>query len=53
VSIIELSQAQLNKTAAQIASVSARYEYQLQLSRLSFEIGGNAEVLPVMKKALP
>ncbi|MDB6037011.1 MAG: Outer rane efflux protein [Verrucomicrobiales bacterium] len=39
VSIIELSQAQLNKTAAQIASVSARYEYQLQLSRLAFETG--------------
>ncbi len=49
VSIIELSQAQLNKTAAQIAGVSARYEYQLQLSRLSFEIGGHALPSPISR----
>ncbi len=37
--IIELSQAQLNLTSAQIANTSARYEYQTQWSALQFQIG--------------
>ncbi len=38
-SIVELSQAQLNQTSAEIAGVSARYEYQLQRSILDFQVG--------------
>lgn len=38
-SIIELTQAQLNKTAAEIAEAGARYEYQAARSALDFEIG--------------
>jgi outer membrane protein len=38
-SIIELSQAQLNQTQAQIAQASAKYDYQAQLSVLNFQIG--------------
>ena len=38
-SIIELSQAQLNKTAAEIADINARYELQLQQSGLQFQVG--------------
>src|SRR5262249_12152666 len=38
-SIVELSQAQLNKTSAEIASGSARYEYVLQRTVLSFQTG--------------
>jgi outer membrane protein len=38
-SIIELSQAQLNQTQAQIAEASAKYDYQTQLSVLNFQIG--------------
>jgi outer membrane protein len=38
-SIIELSQAQLNKTAAEIANINARYEFQLQQSGLQFQVG--------------
>lgn len=38
-SIIELSQAQLNLTSAQIASASAKYEYQNQRSQLSYQTG--------------
>ncbi len=38
-SIIELSQAQLNLTSAQIASAGAKYEYQNQRSQLSYQIG--------------
>jgi outer membrane protein len=38
-SIIELSQAQLNQTQAQIAQASAKYDYQRQTSVLNFEIG--------------
>ncbi len=37
--IVELSQAQLNLTSAQIANTSARYEYQMQWSALQFQIG--------------
>ncbi len=38
-SIVELSQAQLNKTSAQIASAEAKYDYQIQRSVLSYQIG--------------
>jgi outer membrane protein len=38
-SIVELSQAQLNKTSAEIASASATYDYQIQRAVLDFETG--------------
>ena len=38
-SIIEFSQAQLNLTQAQLESASAKYDYQAQLSVLSYQIG--------------
>ncbi len=38
-SIVELSQAQLNKTAAEIAHTTARYNYKIQLSILRFQTG--------------
>jgi outer membrane protein len=38
-SIIELSQAELNKTSAQIAAASARYDFQIQHSALEFQLG--------------
>jgi outer membrane protein len=38
-SIIELSQAQLNLTSAQIASASARYDYQTQHAIVDYQIG--------------
>jgi outer membrane protein len=38
-SIIELSQAQLNQTQAEIAQASARYDYQTELAALAFQSG--------------
>jgi len=38
-SIIELSQAQLNQTQAEIAQASARYDYQAELAVLAFQSG--------------
>jgi outer membrane protein len=38
-SIIELSQAELNQTSAQIAEADARYDYQIQHSALDFQLG--------------
>jgi outer membrane protein len=38
-SIIELSQAQLNATQAEIAQASAKYDYQAQLSALNYQVG--------------
>jgi outer membrane protein len=38
-SIVELSQAQLQQTAAAIGYVGAEYQYRLSLSTLNFEIG--------------
>ncbi|MBZ5636829.1 MAG: TolC family protein [Acidobacteriia bacterium] len=38
-SIIELSQAQLNLTSAQIANTSAKYDYQTQRTVVDYEIG--------------
>jgi outer membrane protein len=39
-SIIELSQAQLNQTQAQIEQVSAKYDFQAQISTLDYQLGG-------------
>ena len=39
-SIVELSQAQLTKTNAEIQFVTARYEYQLRRSVLDYQTGG-------------
>jgi len=38
-SIVELSQAQLNKASAEIASASAKYEYDLQRVVLNYQVG--------------
>ncbi len=38
-SIIELSQAQLNMTQAELQSASAKYDYETQLSVLNYQIG--------------
>ena len=38
-SIVELSQAQLSQTAAEVAGASARYEYQILRSALRYQIG--------------
>jgi outer membrane protein len=38
-SIIELSQAQLNMTQAELGSASAKYDYETQLSVLNYQIG--------------
>jgi outer membrane protein len=38
-SIVELTQAQLNLTQAQIEQVNATYDYQVQLSSLNYQIG--------------
>ena len=38
-SIIELSQAQLNQTQAQIAEASAKYDYETAISTLNYQIG--------------
>jgi outer membrane protein len=38
-SIVELSQAQLNVTSAEIAGSSARFDYQLERANLSFQTG--------------
>ena len=38
-SIIELSQAELNQTSAQIAEANARYDYHIQHSALDFQLG--------------
>jgi outer membrane protein len=41
-SIVELSQAELSKTLAQIEAASARYNYQIQLANLRFQTGFTA-----------
>jgi len=38
-SIVELTQAQLNETEAEIAQASARYEYQAKSAALKFQTG--------------
>ena len=38
-SIVELNQAQLNQTQAQIQQAGAKYDYQTQISVLNFQIG--------------
>ena len=39
--IVELTQAQLNVTRAQIAQAGARYEYQSRRAALDYELGVN------------
>ena len=41
-SIVELSQAQLQQTQAEIGTVTAKYQYELSLSDLAFQLGNNA-----------
>jgi hypothetical protein len=36
---VELSQAQLQKTEAEIANATARYDYQVKRAGLEFEVG--------------
>jgi outer membrane protein len=38
-SIIELSQAELNQTSAQIGEADARYDFQIQHAALDFQLG--------------
>ncbi len=38
-SIVELSQAQLNLTQAQIDDTSAKYDFQIQSAALAYQIG--------------
>ena len=38
-SIIEVSQAQLNLTSAQIGSAAAKYDYQTQRAMLDYQVG--------------
>jgi outer membrane protein len=38
-SIIELSQSQLNETQAQISAVSAKYDYEAEMSALNYQVG--------------
>lgn len=38
-SIVELSQAQLSQTQAQIEQASAKYDYQAQIANLNYQIG--------------
>ncbi len=38
-SIVELSQAQLNRTAAEVAGASARYDYQILRAALRYQVG--------------
>ena len=38
-SIVDLSQAQLNKTSAEIANANAKYRYHLQRAILDYQIG--------------
>jgi len=38
-SIVELSQAQLNRTEAEIEQVSAQYEYEGQIANLNYQLG--------------
>ena len=38
-SIVELSQAQLNQTEAEIAQAKAKYEYQIRNAVMSFQLG--------------
>jgi len=45
-SIVELSQAQLDLTAAEIEATTARYEVLLRESDLNYQIGASAEITP-------
>jgi outer membrane protein len=39
-SIVELTQAQLNKTRNEIEQATARYEYQARIAALKYQTGG-------------
>ena len=52
-SIVELSQAQLNKTEADIAHTSARYDYEIQRDILNFEIGEPQQATAASKSSVP
>jgi outer membrane protein len=39
-SIVELNQAELNETAAEIAAASAKYEYLSRRATLNYAMGG-------------
>jgi len=45
-SIVELSQAQLAQTRAEIGNTEARYRYRVAEARLRYEVGGAASGLP-------
>jgi len=49
-SIVELSQAQLELTSAQIGETGARYDVLIQESALNYETGGMMEVSPLRRK---
>lgn len=40
-SIVELSQAQLQQTEAEISTVTAKYQYEFAISALAFQVGNN------------
>jgi len=46
-SIVDLSEAQLFQTQAQIQNANAAYEYLIQLALLEYKIGGNVSINPV------
>jgi outer membrane protein len=50
-SIVELSQAQLQQTRAEIGNTEARYRYRVAESRLRYEVGGGTA--PVATPAAP
>ena len=50
-SIVELSQSQLDKTTAQIANTSAKYEYEIQRAMLNFEIGDKDNPTLIVRNA--
>jgi len=45
-SIVDLSEAQLFQTQAQIQNANAAYEYLIQLALLEYKIGGNVSINP-------
>jgi outer membrane protein len=49
-SIVELSQAQLSKTLAEIEAATARYNYEIQLSNLHFQTGDFEALAATPKK---
>jgi outer membrane protein len=52
-SIVELSQAQLELTSAQIANTNARYDVLIQQANLNFQIGGLSEAAGLPANPFP